>query len=147
MYGNTRTGQFIPRHPEKYRGNVDGIIYRSSWEQKFCQFLDNNPNILEWASEEIAIPYVKPTDGRVHRYFPDFWIKYKDRSGQVIQELIEVKPSVQTKPPKARGKRKKQQLHENITYAINVAKWQAATQFCTKKGLKFRLVTEQQLFK
>lgn len=142
-----RQGKFIPRHPDKYKGNVDNIVYRSSWEKEFCEFLDGNPNIIEWASEEIAIPYIKPTDKRVHRYFPDYWIKYRNKNGEVIQELIEVKPEKQTKQPTTRGKRKKQQLYESVTYAINIAKWKAAQQFCDKYGLKFRIVTEQQMFK
>lgn len=140
-------GVYKPKNPSKYKGDVERIIYRSSWELSFCQFLDNNSNVLEWASEEIAIPYIKPTDGRVHRYFPDFWIKYKNRSGQIVRELIEIKPLNQKNRPTKRGKRKNQQLYEAVTYAINVAKWQAATQFCNKYGMKFRLVTENQLFK
>lgn len=142
-----KQGRYTPRNPDKYKGDKENIICRSSWEFKFCEFLDNNPNVLEWASEEIAIPYIKPTDGRVHRYFPDYWIKYQNKSGQIVQELIEIKPAAQTKQPTSRGKRKKQQLYENITYAVNLAKWQAATQFCDKYGMKFRLVTENQLFK
>jgi hypothetical protein len=39
------------------------------------KMLDANENILEWSSEGIAIPYVKPTTGRVHRYYPDFWVR------------------------------------------------------------------------
>lgn len=142
-----RQGRYTPNNPEKYNGDVDNIVYRSSWELSFCKFLDNNPNIIEWSSEEIAIPYIKPTDGRVHRYYPDYWIKYRNKSGQLVQELIEVKPKSQVKPPKRIGKRKKQQLQENITYAINLAKWKSATEFCNKYGMKFRLVTENQLFK
>ena len=142
-----RQGFYRARNPEKYRGNASNIVYRSSWELSFCQFLDNNPNILEWASEEVAIPYIKPTDKRVHRYFPDYWIKYKDKEGNLIQEIIEVKPSEQTRSPKRRGKRSKQQIYESITYAINIAKWQAATDFCNKYGMKFRILTEKELFR
>lgn len=142
-----RQGKFTPKNPAKYRGDLDNIIYRSSWELKFLQFLDNNPNILEYSSEEISIPYIKPTTNRVHRYFPDFWIKYKNKDGDIKQELIEIKPSTQTRSPRKTGKRKKQQLYENLTYAINIAKWTAATQFCNKYGIKFRLLTEQELFK
>jgi hypothetical protein len=150
MYGKSsgwKQGRFVPRNPYKYKGNVENIIFRSSWEQSFCQFLDNNPNVLEWASEEISIPYVKPTTGRVHKYFPDYWIKYKDKSGRVIQELIEIKPDNQTKTPGRRGKNKKTQLRESVTYAVNLAKWQAAANFCNKYGMKFRLLTEKELFK
>lgn len=142
-----RQGRFSPKNPDKYKGSVDNIVYRSSWELSFCRFLDNNPNILEWNSEEISIPYIKPTDGRVHRYFPDYWIQYQNKSGQVVQELIEIKPESQTRQPTTRGKKKKQQIYESIAYAINMSKWSAATQFCNKYGMKFRLVTENELFK
>ena len=62
-------------------------------------YCDKNDNILEWASEEIAIPYRSPVDNRVHRYFPDFYMKVKERGGKVKRYVIEVKPAKQTKPP------------------------------------------------
>ena len=142
-----KQGRYNPRHPGKYKGNLHNIVYRSSWELSFCRFLDNNTNVLEWSSEEIAIPYIKPTDGRIHRYFPDFWVKYKNKRGQIVQEVIEVKPATQSRTPSRRGKHRKQQLYENITYAINIAKWRAATQFCNKYGMTFRLITENEMFK
>lgn len=142
-----RQGRFTPKNPEKYNGDVSNIVYRSSWELSTCRFLDNNPNILEWASEEISIPYIKPTDGKIHRYFPDYWVKYRNKSGQIIQELWEVKPENQTKQPTTRGKRKTQQVYESVTYAVNLAKWNAATLFCNKYGMKFRIVSETNLFK
>lgn len=140
-----RQGRYEPRHPEKYIGDLNKITYRSSWELKFCQFVDNNPNITHWASEEIAIQYLKPTTGRVHRYYPDFYIEYIDRKGNVIRELIEVKPDKQTRASTAR--KSKTRLYEDITYGINVAKWKAAQHWCTTKGVKFRILTEHQLFK
>ena len=145
-YASKNQGFYHPRHPEKYIGNINKIQFRSSWELHMNKFLDNNPNILAWSSEEIAIPYIKPTTGRVHQYYPDYWIKYKNKAGVIQQEIIEVKPAAQTKQPRTRGKNKKAQLRESVTYAINVAKWQSATQFCNKHGLKFKLVTEKQLF-
>lgn len=69
-------GKYKPRHPEKYRGNIKDICYRSSFELEFMNWCDNTPSIIEWASEEIAIPYLKPTDNRIHTYYLDFWIKY-----------------------------------------------------------------------
>lgn len=119
----------------------------SSWELEAHQFFDNNPNIIRWSSEEIKIPYIKPTDGKVHYYHPDYWIEYKNRAGQIVQEIIEVKPATQTKPPVLKGKRKKQQLYESITWAINVAKWKACQDFCNKYNIKFRIITENHMFK
>jgi len=76
-------GRFKPRNPNKYKGNPDNIIYRSLWELKLMRYLDHHTDVLEWASEEFYIPYVSPIDKRVHRYFPDFWIKKKNPEGQV----------------------------------------------------------------
>ena len=82
------------------------------------QFLDTNPSIYRWSSEEIAIPYIKPTDGKTHRYFPDYWIEYIDNNKNIIQELIEIKPAAQTKRPSGKGKYNQ---YQQITYAINIA--------------------------
>ena len=135
------------RNATKYKGDKDDIQCLSSWEYKFCEFLDNNHSIIEWSSENIAIPYVKPTDGKVHRYYPDFWIKYKNKRGELVEDIIEVKPAAQTKQPTTRGKRKKTQLFEQVQFAINIAKWKAAQQYCAKYGMNFQIVTENQLFK
>lgn len=142
-------GYYTPRHPEKYVGDLTKrkIVYRSSWELDFCRFLDNNTSVIRWGSEEFAIPYVKPTDKRVHKYYPDFWIEYVDKDGNVIQEVIEIKPSTQVQRPTTVGKKQKQQLYEQITYAINMAKWKAAQEFCDKYGMKFRIITENTQFK
>lgn len=147
MPGGFQKGLYIPRHPEKYKGNLKKIIFRSSWELDFCKFLDNNQRVLKWASEPFYIPYVKPTDKRVHKYYPDFWFEYITRHGEVVQEVVEIKPSTQISQPTVVGKKPKQQLYESITYAINVAKWKAATEFCAKYNMKFKLVTENTQFK
>lgn len=140
-----KQGRFIPRNPEKYVGKVDKIIFRSSWELRFNEFLDGNPNILRWSSEELVVPYIKPTDNKVHRYFPDYWIEYKNRSGQIVREVIEVKPACQT--TRSRRRNPRTQLVDDITLAINTAKWKAAQQFCEKNNMKFRILTENELFK
>lgn len=110
------------------------------------KFLDNNPHILRWCSEEIKIPYIKPTDNRQHFYFPDYWIEYMNKEGQVIQEIVEVKPLAQTKPPTTRGKKQTTILYEQTTWAVNLAKWQAAAAWCQARGIVFRVVTEKSLF-
>lgn len=140
-----RQGYYKPKNPEKYRGDVSKIVYRSSWELSFNKFLDNNPNVLEWASEEIVIPYIKPTDNKVHRYFPDYWVKYKNTKGEIIEEVVEVKPSTQTR--RTRSRNPKTRLVEDVTYAINTKKWEAAQKWCEARGIKFRIITEQHLFR
>lgn len=142
-----KQGWYTPRNPGKYRGDSKHIRYMSSWELHAHRFLDGNPNVLEWSSEEIAIPYVRPTDRRVHRYFPDYWVKYKDAHGRIYEEIWEVKPAKEISQPTRVGKSRKQQLLESITYAINVAKWKAAQTYCRQHGYKFRIITETHLFK
>ena len=121
-------GKFRPKNPNKYKGNPSNIIYRSLLERRFMVYLDNNPSILKWQSEEIIIPYVSPVDNRVHRYFPDFYIKYKNSDGKIIEELIEVKPFNQCSPPNPKkkltktGRTSKRYLKEVQTYIVNDAK-------------------------
>ena len=141
-------GWYSINHPEKYVGDLSKVRYMSSWEYRTHSFLDNNPNILRWSSEEIAIPYVKPTDGKVHRYFPDYWLEYRNKKGQVLQEIWEVKPAAQTRKPRAtKRKSAKTKIYENVTYAVNIAKWAAAKQFCDKQCVAFRIMTEKDIFR
>ena len=100
-------GRYTPKNPKKYRGDYHNIIYRSLWERKFMVYCDNSDNILEWGSEEIIIPYLSPWDGKIHRYFPDFYIKVKQSSGGIKKFIIEVKPKNQTRPPKPVTKKTK----------------------------------------
>lgn len=136
---------FSPKHPEKYVGDVNKIFYRSSWELRFKIFLDSNPNVLRWSSEEIAIPYIKPTDGKIHHYYPDYWVEFQNTKGDIIQEIIEVKPLKQAKKPRSKNPRSR--LYEDLTYSINLAKWDAARQFCHKYNMEFRILTENSIFR
>ena len=142
-----KKGLFRPRHPAKYRGDVNNIVYRSSWEESVKTFLEYNTTIESWGSEIIAIPYRKPTTGRIHKYYPDFWVKYKNKDGNIVQEVIEVKPEKETRQPTTVGKTKKTQLYEAITWSINTSKWKSAKLFCDKYNMKFRILTERQIFK
>ena len=142
---NTLKGKYIPRNSAKYRGDYRNIIYRSSWELKFMKYCDMNPNILEWGSEEIVIPYRSPLDNRVHRYFVDFYIKVKEVNGKVQKYLIEVKPKKQTKEPKVQKRMTKQYIYEVTEYAKNQAKWKAAQEYCDDRNYKFMLITEDEL--
>jgi hypothetical protein len=146
MYGkNTHKGAFKPKNPEKYRGDPTKIIYRSSWELKFMNFVDKHPSILEWSSEETVIPYVSPVDNRWHRYFPDFVIKKKDVTGKVSTVLIEIKPRAQTIEPVRKTKINKAYINEVFTWGVNSAKWEAARKLCKKRGWDFEILTEKEL--
>lgn len=138
-------GIFKPSFPEKYIGDYKNIIYRSLWELKFMNYCDRNENILKWSSEEIHIPYISPIDNRVHRYYPDFFIKYKDADGNIKESLIEIKPKRQVNGPKIGKKVSQKQLYEIKEYAKNQAKWKAAEEFCLDRRWKFQILTEDNL--
>ena len=133
-------GKFRPQNYKKYKGDPTNIIYRSGWELTFMKYLDRQPSVLKWSSEEIVIPYRSPIDGRLHRYFPDFWVKTTNG-----ESLIEIKPKKQTKPPKPNPKHKRRFLKEVKTWGINEAKWKAAAEYCENKGWKWQIITEDTL--
>ena len=138
------SGYYKPIHPQKYRGNPTNIVYRSLWERKFMVFCDNNPSILQWGSEEIIIPYRAP-DGKVRRYYPDFWIKVREKSGKITKYIIEVKPKKQTQPPNVKNKKTAKYRNEALTYAKNQTKWSAAREYCEDRQMNFLILTEDHL--
>ncbi len=144
-------GKFKAKNPNKYKGNPTNIIYRSLLERRFMVYLDNTPSVLQWSSEEITIPYVSPLDNRVHRYFPDFYMKYKNKDAMIVEELIEIKPSKYCKPPDPKrkltktGRTSKRYLKEVNTYIINDAKWQQAVKFCEERKWGWRIITEKDI--
>lgn len=142
---NTYKGVFKPRNPKKYRGDHTNIIYRSRWELKLMMYLDEHKDVKEWASEELVIPYRSPIDGKVHRYFPDFWVRKINREGIEDITVIEVKPKYQTVEPKAQKKLTKKYLYEVQTWGVNKAKWSAAEKVCRERGWKFMIMTEKEL--
>ena len=137
--------RYKPHHPQKYKGDYNNIICRSSWERKFCSWCDLNENIISWGSEEFFIPYYDPTTKKVRRYFPDFIIKVKESSGQVKTYVIEVKPQKQTLPPKKRKRMTKSFLYECKTFEVNQAKWNAASEWCKDRKIEFKIITEKEL--
>jgi len=142
----TYKGKFKPKNPEKYSGDPTNIIYRSLWERKCMVKFDENPNVLEWRSEEVAIPYLSPIDNRVHRYFPDFIIKVITKEGSKKTYMIEVKPKSQTKEPKKKKKITKAYLREVTEWGKNSAKWKAAEDYCSDRGWEFKILTEDEIF-
>ena len=134
-------GRFIPKNPAKYVGRVGNIFFRSSWELAFMKWLDTNNAVLRWGAEELAIPYVHPLAGRMHRYFPDMIVMYLDTTGQVKKEIIEIKPykeSVLT--PRATPR-------DQQAFVINQAKWKYAAEYASRNGATFRVLTERTMFK
>jgi hypothetical protein len=138
-------GKFRPQNPAKYEGDPTAIVYRSSWEKRFLTWCDVNPAIVKYSSEEIVIPYRCPTDGKIHRYFPDAKITVRESNGQLRSFLIEIKPDAQTRQPVRGNKSKKTFIHEVFTWGKNSAKWEAAENYCKDRGISFMLITEYEL--
>lgn len=134
------SGIYTPKNPQKYIGK-GSIKYRSSWELVFMTFCDNNPNVLQWASESVKIPYRNPLTGKQSIYLPDFIIVYQDANGGNHAECIEIKPSGQVTMEAAKSR------HDKLHVVKNMAKWQAASAWCKMNKLTFRIISEKDLFK
>ena len=132
-------GKFTLKNPGKYVGKKTPT-YRSSWEFNFMKLMDEHPNVSGWASEAVQIPYRNPITGKMTIYVPDFFINYTDKNGKVIAELIEIKPKNQTVMELARDQGQKMQVVKNQ------AKWSAAMDWCKQKRIRFRILTEEELF-
>lgn len=141
------SGKYKPKNKQKYKGDCTNIVYRSLLERSFMVWCDLNDDIVEWQSEELVIPYISPLDNSIHRYFTDF--KIKQKCGAIT--VIEVKPESQTvEPNKPKTNNKKSQIRyiqECQTYAVNMAKWNAAQAYCDKHGYKFVILTEKDIRK
>lgn len=120
-------GKYKPKNKEKFLGN-SASIYRSMWERRFMIYCDRSENILEWDSESIHIPYISPKDDKWHNYYPDFYIKYKDKYNKIITAIIEIKPYHQKK------------------LVVNIAKWEACKKYCSNNNYEFKVLTERELF-
>lgn len=138
-------GKFRPKFPQKYKGDPTNIVYRSLWERQCMINFDQNPNVVQWSSEEVVVPYKSPIDGRWHRYFPDFLIRIRKPDGSTETILIEVKPFKETKEPKPRNRITKNYLYEVKTWGINSSKWKAAEEYCKDRKWKFMILTEKEL--
>lgn len=144
----TYTGKYRLKNPEKYIGDADRVVYRSSWERASFLWCEKNPEVVKWVSEEVVIPYKCPTDkfkgkgSYIHRYFVDLYLEMKN--GDII--IVEIKPAKETRPPrKGKNRNKKRLVQETMTYMKNQAKWEAAEAFCKKHGWKFQIWTEKEL--
>ena len=139
-------GKYYPSFPKKYKGDPTNIIYRSLWERKFMVYCDKNNKILEWGSEEIALPYISPQDNRIHRYFPDFYIKVRQKDGGLKKFIIEVKPKIQCSPPNKTPKKKTKRWYNEVkTWGVNEAKWKSATKWCEANDMQFQILNEDHL--
>mgnify|MGYP002628980983 FL=1 len=139
-----RQGYYKPKFPQKYRGG-DPIIYRSSWERKFCHWCDHNEDVIYWISEPFSIPYFNLLDNKWHKYYPDFFFKMK--TGDTAQEyVVEIKPKAQLQKPKE-PKRKTAKALKNFKYAYesyvrNLCKTNALNKMAKERNCKVMLLTE-----
>jgi len=142
-------GIYTLKNPDKYLGDPDKVIFRSSWEQEAFKILDLNPKVVAWASEEIAIPYPKPLpdgtgDYTIAQYYPDLFVAKEETNGDVTREIIEIKPYKQTQASRAR--KPQQRLQEEYELIVNRHKWAAAEKWCKQYGITFRIMTEKDMF-
>ena len=152
--GPWKSGKFTPSNPEKYVGDIHNIIFRSSWEQRFCHYCDVNPNILKWSSEPVAIPYWSPIDKKTHNYHVDYYIQVKKENDGLENWFIEVKPSNQYRledKPKISGnltEKKLRTYNEKMkTWITNRAKFEAATRYAESMGYRFGAIDESFQFR
>ncbi len=148
-YGHCKQGVFKPRNPKKYVGDAENIQYRSWLEFRMMSYLDNQAEVIRWASEEIAVPYLSPKDKRMHRYFPDFWVEIKMADGKIVRKIIEIKPSQECLPPVPPKKETKtsrmRYAKACLTFSVNQAKWNSCKQFCAENNFEFLVMTEKDL--
>lgn len=148
--GKVKQGYFTPQNPEKYKGDVTKIIYRSSWELKFLTYCDNNELVVEYASEPTGIAYWNPILKKESTYWVDCYMATRTPEGTIIKWIIEVKPNKYLTPPSPPTR-----LTEKATlnyarhakaYIINDAKFKAAKVYAKKNNMRFGIITENFLF-
>jgi hypothetical protein len=149
--GEYRSGKYEPKNHEKYIGDIHNIIYRSSWEYRFCTYCDTNDSIIKWSSEPVSIDYYNPLDKKSHKYHVDFYMKVLKDSGESQDWIIEIKPESQTKKPIYEGTMtvaKLKSYNRNMQIWItNQAKFKAAKEWAEKRGYRFGVIDENFLFK
>lgn len=152
--GQPKQGYYTPTHMKKVilaenQQNGGLIVFRSSWERLFMYWCDHNESVTKWSSEPFAITYIKPTDGREHKYYVDFYFECVDSLGNVKKYIVEIKPLAETRPPvppKKQTERSMMNYNKRIeTYKINQAKWEYAKRFAKLNNIIFSIITEVEL--
>ena len=133
-------GAYTVKNISKYVGR-GAPRYRSSWEWAFMNFCDGSEHVMQWASEPVRIPYRHPLTGKMTTYVPDFIVTYRGPNDTLRAELIEIKPKKQS------VLESKASARDRAAVAVNYAKWDAAMKWCSRQGLTFRVVTEDDIFR
>ena len=106
------------------------IIYRSSYEWRFINWLEHSPKVKRWGSECMNIPYT--LGGVFHTYYPDFVVELVNGTIWVV----EIKPKNQTHKPS------NQNTYAWEQWLKNKEKWRYAIDYCNKHNLSFKIFTE-----
>lgn len=140
--------KFVKPH-DNYMGSFNestmSVNFKSGLELKAIKYADFNKFVVKFSLEPFHVKYVKPTDGKVHRYFIDLFLEFQ--TGDKF--IVEIKSKGETIPPKV-PKSKTQKALMNYqkalqTFAVNEAKWTAAKKFAEDQGMKFIILTEDEL--
>jgi hypothetical protein len=155
---DTNKGTYKPLNPGKYTGSKYPN-YKSGWEAKMFQFMDINPNVIQWGYENISIPYFDPFTKKGANYLPDVTATMKCGDGKTRAFMIEVKPysmCIPPKPPKKPSTTSKKTYYNyqksmsrykvaSRDYAVNIAKWGAASAYCTRHHIHWIIANEKNL--
>lgn len=166
--GKYHKGRYDIKNPDKYMGNPEECFYRSNWEKRFMIYMDFNDSVIKWGSEldNHIIPYLGP-DGRMHRYYPDFYAQLRDNSNEngMVETIIEIKPYSEIKPKWLKVDKETNNLkiehpknfkslkaYESYEYQLktfqkNIAKWEAAKKWCKDRYIRFWLISEKEMKK
>ena len=115
------------------------IIYRSSYERRFIEYLESNPKVQYWGSECTPIDYTDSYDNTHHTYFPDYVALIEG-----VYHLFEIKPYNQCIAPSPLLPK---DGYAWKTYIKNLSKWKATQTLCESKGMKFQIITEKTISK
>lgn len=167
--GQTYQDYYRVRNKEKYVGDPNLVIYRSSWEYSFCKWCDYTPSILRWTSEPVQIPYYdkvskleeckkmgldpnNPRNWIQKKYNTDFWVEIRKDEDIIEKWFVEIKPKQKlvkpTPPPKGSPLREQKKFNRMAReYLLNEAKFEAMNIWAKRNGAKFYIFTEDQLQK
>jgi hypothetical protein len=107
------------------------------------RLIDESPNIIQWASEELAIKYFDPITQRTRRYFPDFVLIQKEKNESISKLMVEIKPLNQIRQPRKTSRKSMENyMKELMEWTKNMAKWKAAKAWCESRNMKFAIVTK-----
>jgi len=163
----TRQGYAKIQNKDKYIGDPELIIYRSSWEFAFIKYCDMSPSVKRWSSEPVSIPYYdrvskleecaklgldpnNPSNWEVKNYNTDFWYEVDNGRDRLEKIFVEIKPSHKLKkpiPPPEHATLKEQRIFVKAAkeYLINEAKFAAIREWAERHDSKFYVFTEDVL--